>query len=148
MKRIALILMLMTPSWASAQEAGTKARFAYEHWYCWNLIRAMNEKNGTELVEKMEFHAARGIEYANKMYDELEKYGEKNNENWSNNAPMFFRWSLAGASRDFVVGRLFEATINSSRDEIFKENGEYLGETVRQFNAYNDYYTKNCKLLN
>jgi hypothetical protein len=154
MKRLLLILSLTLglATSASAQEAGTKARLAFEHWYCMNLIGAMSESNKSKLASNYERHGQLGIDYARDMLKDLHKYGDQNNDNWSSNAPLFFRWSLAGPSDDFILGRLFEASNNTSVDEIYYENKnldneKYLDESSRDLKAKNEYSNKNCNLL-
>ena len=137
---------------ASAQEAGTKARLAFEHWYCLHLIEAMSDNERKKLASNLERHGQLGIDYAKSMMQDLHKYGDKNNDNWASNAPMFFNWTLAGPSDDFIIGRLFEASMNSSRDKIYYENKnfdneKYLDEGTRFLKANNEYYEKNCNLL-
>ena len=110
MKQLLLILSftLGLNTAAISQEAGTKARLAYEHWYCLNLIGAMSESNRKKLASNHDRHGQLGINYARDMLKDLHKYGEKNNENWGSNAPLFFRWSLAGPNDDFIIGRLLK----------------------------------------
>ena len=154
MKQLLLILSftLGLTTAAITQEAGTKARLAFEHWYCMNLIGAMSEVNRNRLASNHERHGQLGIDYARDMLKDLHKYGDKNNANWTSNAPLFFRWSLTGPSDDFIIGRLFEASINTANDYIYYENKNldnerYLDESVRDIKAENEYRQKNCNLL-
>lgn len=154
MKQLLLILSftLGLTTAAITQEAGTKARLAYEHWYCMNLIGAMSESNRNKLASNHDRHGKLGINYARDMLKDFHKYGDKNNENWGSNAPLFFRWSLAGPNDDFIIGRLFEASINVVNDQIYYENKntdieKYLDERLRDLKAETEYREKNCNLL-
>ena len=147
---LSLILGLTTSAYA--QEAGTKARLAYEHWYCWNLIDAMSERDRKKLASNYKRHGEVGLNYARDMLKDIQKYGDKNNENWNSNAPYFFGWYLSGPSEDFILGRLFEASKEFARERIYYENKntdieKYLDESLRFLKAETEYREKNCNLL-
>lgn len=132
------------------QEAGTYARLAYEHWYCHSIIDFMPKDEKQQLELKYTKHAELGITYARKMFAEFEKFGEKNQKNWSENGPFIWSYYLNyGPSIDFVIGRLYEQTQNSAYNDINQNmDGTFIvNAEIRQSAARDEYEKRNCKIL-
>lgn len=147
---IATFFVFILANQSSAQEAGTNARLAFEHWYCHSIIGFMPENKKRQLEQKSLKHAEIGIKYARSMFAEINKFGSKNQTDWDQNAP--FIWSYyvnQGPSEDFIIGRLYEQTQNSAYDDINKNmDGTFIVDaTLRQSAAINEYEKRNCKIL-
>jgi len=134
---------------AKSQEAGTFARLAFEHWYCHGVINFMKESERVDLEENYIKHGELGIEYARSMFDDLEKYGVENQENWDKNGPFIWKYYLAGSNVDFKIGRLYEATRNAVYEDISENpDGTFiLSKELKEASARNEYSNRNCRIL-
>ncbi|MGB0512159.1 MAG: hypothetical protein ACPGF9_02790, partial [Paracoccaceae bacterium] len=84
--RVAVVISLLC-SVADAQEAGQKARLAYQHFYCHHIIPLMADADSAKLLEQHENHVWAGIREARKMMTEIEKFKSANQEDWLEHAP-------------------------------------------------------------
>ena len=154
MRIFLMTLLLMFGTQAAAQQAGDKARLASEHWWCYYLIGNMNADAIKRHENASNHHFKKGYEYVLEMHEELNKYGEKNRDNWDN-APVYFNWYKNGPSAEFSAGRLFQAT-GEMLDEYWADPFDEKLETMtalqvielRQVSAESAYDEKNCDLLN
>jgi len=147
---IIYIFSCLLAAQGNSQEAGTKARLAFENWYCHSIIAFMPESKKQQFAQKYKEHAETGIIYARDMFADLEKFGAENQEDWSQNAPFIWRYYLNnGPSTDFKIGRLYEQTQNSAYDDINKNmDGTIITDkNLRQSAALDEYEKRNCKIL-
>ena len=144
------IAILFFTSFSHAQEAGTKARLAFEHWYCGSLIIFMSNNDKSKLDRQKVKHRDTGLKYARAMLYELNSYGVQNQENWSKNAPYIWGYYLNYIpSEEFLIGRLYEATENSAYDDINNNpDGTFIVDADKRHNAAaREYDYRNCKIL-
>jgi hypothetical protein len=135
---------------ADAQEAGQKARSAYQHFYCHHIIPLMAEADSAKLLEQHENHVWAGIRDARKMMTEIEKFKGANQEGWLEHAPANWGYYLnSGPSEDFVIGMLYEQVRGVVERQILQEeDGRYISNTtLYQESARASYYEKGCKDL-
>lgn len=147
--RVAVVISLLC-SVASAQEAGQKARSAYQHFYCHHTIPLMADADGAKLLEQHEKHVWAGIREARKMMTEIEKFKDANQKDWLEHAPKNWGYYLnAGPSEDFVIGMLYEQVRGVVEREILQEEGgRYISNTaLYQENARASYDENGCKNL-
>ena len=147
--RVAVVISLLY-SVASAQEAGQKARSAYQHFYCHHTIPLMADADGAKLLEQYEKHVWAGIREARKMMTEIEKFNDANQKDWLEHAPKNWGYYLnAGPSEDFVIGMLYEQVRGVVEREILQEEGgRYISNTaLYQENARASYDENGCKNL-
>ena len=147
--RVAVVISLLY-SVASAQEAGQKARYAYQHFYCHHTIPLMADADGAKLLEQHEKHVWAGIREARKMMTEIEKFKDANQKDWLEHAPKNWGYYLnAGPSEDFVIGMLYEQVKGVVEREILQEeDGRYISNTaLYQENARASYVENGCKDL-
>ena len=148
--RVAVVISLVY-SVASAQEAGQKARSAYQHFYCHHTIPLMADADGAKLLEQHEKHVWAGIREARKMMTEIEKFKGANQEDWLEHAPANWGYYLnAGPSEDFVIGMLFEQVRSVVQQNILQEkDGRYIMDVARYqkyaFTMYNEIGCKDLK---
>mgnify|MGYP003635948985 CR=1 FL=1 len=146
---ITLIMPFLFVTQINAQQAGTKARLTFEHWNCSILIQFMNDSDQKKLAGKGIEHFEKGYKYVLEMYKELENPNTNQEKNWSENAPLFFRWAMPAPNHEFGAGRLYEATNQNTGDEVSKDsNGEYIDQGLWPGRAKNTYNERNCKILN
>ena len=135
---------------ADAQEAGQKARSAYQHFYCHHIIPLMADADSAKLLEQHENHVWAGIREARKMMTEIEKFKSANQEDWLEHAPANWGYYLnAGPSEDFVIGMLFEQVRGVVERQILQEeDGRYVPNiALYQENARASYDENGCKDL-
>lgn len=147
--RVAVVISLLC-SVADAQEAGQKARLAYQHFYCHHIIPLMADADSAKLLEQHENHVWAGIREARKMMTEIEKFKSANQEDWLEHAPANWGYYLnAGPSEDFVIGMLYEQVRGVVERQILQEeDGRYISNTtLYQESARASYYEKGCKDL-
>ena len=148
--RIAVVASLLCSA-ATAQEAGQKARSAYQHFYCHHIIPLMADADGAKLLEQHENHVWAGIREARKMMTEIEKFKGANQEDWLEHAPANWGYYLnAGPSEDFVIGMLFEQVRSVVQQNILQEkDGRYIMDVARYqkyaFTMYNEIGCKDLK---
>ena len=148
--RAAVVISLLC-SVADAQEAGQKARSAYQHFYCHHIIPLMAEADSAKLLEQHENHVWAGIRDARKMMTEIEKFKGANQEGWLEHAPANWGYYLnAGPSEDFVIGMLFEQVRSVVQQNILQEkDGRYIMDVARYqkyaFTIYNEIGCKDLK---
>ena len=148
--RAAVVISLLC-SVADAQEAGQKARSAYQHFYCHHIIPLMAEADSAKLLEQHENHVWAGIRDARKMMTEIEKFKGANQEGWLEHAPANWGYYLnAGPSEDFVIGMLFEQVRSVAQQNILQEkDGRYIMDVARYqkyaFTIYNEIGCKDLK---
>ena len=142
-----LALLMVAASQVSAESAGEKARLAFIHWQCSTLIQAMTDTDAEPYTENLQKHFDKGHEYASDMVSIIITTNELGDE-WKNYAPLFFRWALWGPNEDFIVGRLYQASIDVSSDELYKNtDGTYKDEYTRRSDAIDLYNSQNCRHL-
>ena len=135
---------------ADAQEAGQKARSAYQHFYCHYIIPLMADADSAKLLEQHENHVWAGIREARKMMTEIEKFKSANQEDWLEHAPANWGYYLnAGPSEDFVIGMLYEQVRGVVERQILQEeDGRYVPNiALYQENARASYDENGCKDL-
>ena len=147
--RVAVVISLLC-SVADAQEAGQKARLAYQHFYCHHIIPLMADADSAKLLEQHENHVWAGIREARKMMTEIEKFKGANQEDWLEHAPANWGYYLnAGPSEDFVIGMLYEQVRGVVERQILQEeDGRYISNMkLYQENARASYDENGCKDL-
>ncbi len=147
--RVAVVISLLC-SVADAQEAGQKARLAYQHFYCHHIIQLMADADSAKLLEQHENHVWAGIREARKMMTEIEKFKSANQEDWLEHAPANWGYYLnAGPSKDFVIGMLYEQVRGVVERQILQEeDGRYVPNiALYQENARASYDENGCKDL-
>jgi hypothetical protein len=146
---VAVVISLLC-SVADAQEAGQKARSAYQHFYCHHIIPLMADADSTKLLEQHENHVWAGIREARKMMTEIEKFKSANQEDWLEHAPANWgNYLNAGPSEDFVIGMLYEQVRGVVERQILQEeDGRYVPNiALYQENARASYDENGCKDL-
>ena len=134
-------------SHAIAESAGEKARLAFTHWQCLALINNMTEADAKPYTDNRQKHFDKAHRYAKGMVNILMTTNEFGDD-WGRTAPLFFRWTLWGPDEDFVVGRLYQASIDAANDDLFKNtDGTYKDDYIRNSDASNLYRSKNCEYL-
>ncbi len=147
--RVAVVISLLC-SVADAQEAGQKARLAYQHFYCHHIIPLMADADSAKLLEQHENHVWAGIRDARNMMTEIEKFKSANQEGWLEHAPANWGYYLnAGPSEDFVIGMLYEQVRGVVERQILQEeDGRYISNiALYQENARASYDENGCKDL-
>ncbi len=147
--RVAVVISLLC-SVADAQEAGQKARLAYQHFYCHHIIPLMADADSAKLLEQHEKPVCAGIRDARKMMTEIEKFKGANQEGWLEHAPANWGYYLnAGPSEDFVIGMLYEQVRGVVERQILQEeHGRYISNiALYQENARASYDENGCKDL-
>lgn len=141
------LALLIIGSQANAESAGEKARLAFIHWQCLTFIQNMTDADAEPYTGNLQRHFDKGHEYASDMVQLITTNNELGDE-WRNNAPLFFQWSLWGPDEDFIVGRLYQASIDLSNDQLYKNSdGTYKDEYVRRAEATDLYESQNCRYL-
>ena len=133
-----------------AQDAGKKARAAYQHFYCHHVIPYMSDQNNTQLLEQHENHVWSGIKEARQMLAEIENFKGANQQDWLENAPANWGYYLnAGPSEDFVIGMLYEQVRGVVERQILqKKDGSYIMDVaLYQQNALTSYDENGCRDL-
>ena len=151
MKIINLVVIMFTAltaaSHASAETAGEKARLAFTHWQCLTFIENMNDVDAELYTENRQKHFDKAHMYAKGMVRIISTTNTFGDD-WGRTAPMFFRWSLWGPNEDFIVGRLYQASIDAAADDLYKNtDGTYKDEYIRKSDADNMYRSQNCMYL-
>ena len=149
MKKICatLALLMATTSQGSAETAGEKARLAFIHWQCLTFIQSMNDTDAKPYTENLQKHFDKGHTYASDMVA-IVTTNNALGDDWGKTAPMFFRWSLWGPDEDFIVGRLYQASLDTSNDQLYKNtDGTYKDEVIRKLDAIDLYRSQNCRYL-
>ena len=142
-----LALLLVTASQVSAESAGEKARLAFIHWQCLTFIQAMTDADAKAYTENIQKHFDKGHKYASDMVAIITTNNDLGGD-WSETAPLFFRWSLWGPDEDFIVGRLYQASLDTSNDYLGKNtDGTYKDEFIRKLDAIDLYQSQNCRYL-
>ena len=149
MKIVNLFVIMFTAltaaSHASAETAGEKARLAFTHWQCLTFIQNMNDVDANQYNENRQKHFDKAHSYAKGMVNFLMTTNEVG-EDWGRTAPLFFRWTLWGPDDDFIVGRLYQASIDAAADDLYKNtDGTYKDEYIRKSDAIAMYRSQNCK---
>lgn len=149
MKKICatLALLMATTSQVSAETAGEKARLAFIHWKCLTFIQSMTDADAKPYTENLQKHFDKGHTYASDMVAIITSNNELGDD-WGKTSPLFFRWSLWGPDEDFIVGRLYQASLDVSNDELYKNtDGTYKDESIRKLDAIDLYRSQNCRYL-
>tara|TARA_R110000796_G_scaffold96677_1_gene202556 strand:+ start:1282 stop:1737 length:456 start_codon:yes stop_codon:yes gene_type:complete len=142
-----IALLIITGSQANAESAGEKARLAFIHWECLTFIQSMTDADAKPYTENLQKHFDKGHTYASDMVAIITSNNELGDD-WGETSPLFFRWSLWGPDEDFIVGRLYQASIDVSNDELSKNtDGTYKGESIRRSDAIDLYRSQNCRYL-
>jgi len=142
-----LVLLMVTASQVSAESAGEKARLAFIHWQCLTFIQAMTDADAKAYTENIQKHFDKGHKYASDMVAIITTNNDLGGD-WSETAPLFFRWSLWGPDEDFIVGRLYQASLDTSNEELYKNtDGTYKDEYTRRSDAIDLYNSQNCRHL-
>lgn len=134
-----------------AQEAGLRAKAAYQHFYCHHVISYMADMDSAPLLDHYENHVWSGFKEARGMMKDIELYKGANKENWNQNAPANWGYYLnSGPSEDFIIGMLFEQVRGVVEREVLQEeDGRFILNNVKyQENAKAAFYESGCKDLN
>lgn len=143
-----IAFLMMMGSQVNAESAGEKARLAFIHWQCLTFIQSMTDADAKPYTENLEKHFDKGYTYASDMVEIITSNNELGDD-WGKTAPTFFRWSLWGPDEDFIVGRLYQASLDTSFDKFLYKNtdGTYKTEAIRKSDAINLYRSQNCRYL-
>jgi hypothetical protein len=144
---LVLAFLMTVGTQVGAESAGEKARLAFTHWQCLTLINNMNDVDAEPYAENRQKHFDKAHGYAKGMVKTLTTTNTFGDD-WGRTAPMFFRWSLWGPNEDFIVGRLYQASIDATTDDLYKNtDGTYKDEYIRKSDATNMYRSQNCRYL-
>ena len=130
-----------------AKTAGEKARLAFTHWQCLTFINNMTETDAKPYTDNRQKHFDKAHAYAKGMIKLIMKNNELGDD-WGSTAPLFFQWSLWGPDEDFIVGRLYQASVDVANDDLYENSdGTYKDEYIRKNDANNLYRSQNCRYL-
>lgn len=133
--------LLGKPSFAgSSSEYAAMGKAAWSAFECSAL--ADKSKNPKEQERLFKYGYAQGLKFIEAIQTEKVK-----RENLSKGAPLMMLLLLQGPTPDFMLGRVFEGTLDSALEDVYKTGEHFNSDEMQETVAKNKFWKQNCQLI-
>jgi hypothetical protein len=124
----------------SSKEYAVMGRETWSAFQCSAL--AEKSKDLKEQERLFRFGYDKGVKFISALKSEKIK-----REDLETEVPVGVLFLLQGPSADFILGRVFENTLESALAPVYKTGDKYNSDEMQELIAKNEFEKRNCKLI-
>lgn len=141
--RIAFLCLVLGQSTSFAQSSHDYAVMGRSLWVGFTCSALASKMNSTTEQERLfQFGYKEGLVYLSAL--QSQKIDQKH---IADEAPIAVLLRLQGPTPDFMLGRIYEAAVESALNDVMRTGESLNPEDLQKTLAQNEFNKKNCRLL-